>query len=92
MLGFPNVEALFSKAVISTVLSSNPAPFMIGLVSILKLLLMISSIWWFVLLIRNAEFTYRKHRTNTFYKYLAKLAVTGVITFVIMLIIQSIIS
>tara|TARA_Y100000310_G_C20543324_1_gene744387 strand:- start:158 stop:496 length:339 start_codon:yes stop_codon:yes gene_type:complete len=80
VLGFPNINKIFTEEVIKIVME-NPSQIMIFLVSIIKILLVIGSVAWLFQLIKNIEITYRTKSDNVFQNYLLKLAVTGILTF-----------
>lgn len=80
VLGFPNINNIFTEEVIKIVME-NPSQVMIILVSIIKILLVIGSVTWLFQLIKNMEITYRTKSDNVFHNYLLKLVITGIFTF-----------
>ena len=58
VLGFPNINKIFTKEIINIIIE-NSSQIIIFLVSIIKILLVISSIAWLIQLIRDMEITYK---------------------------------
>jgi len=83
MLGIPDINEVFTREIIK-VASVNPTLFAIILISVLKIALVLASLAWLFQLAKNIEFTYNNHSENTFYKYLLKLVLTGLIAFIVM--------
>jgi len=90
VLGFPNINKIFTEEIINIVMQ-NPSQIMIILVSIIKVLLVISSITWLMQLVRNIEITHRTKSERVFQSYLLKLILTGIVAFFVMMILKNII-
>ena len=91
VLGFPDINKIFTEEIIKIVME-NPTYIMIILVSIIKIILIISSIIWLIQLVKNIEITYRTKSERVFQYYLLTLILTGIVTFIVMLILKRSIS
>lgn len=83
MLGIPDINEIFTEEIVKIV-SQNPTPLLIWVVSLLKITLIILSITWIFQLANNVQFTYEHHNEKTFNYFLFKLVATAIITFIVM--------
>ena len=81
VLGLPDINKIFTEEIINFTLN-NPMPFLVPLISVLKILLVIGSIYWLIQLIQNIEITYRTKSPNIFQNYIMKLIITGFLTLI----------
>lgn len=88
MLGFPNINKVFTEEIIRVALIDSTLTAII-IISILKIALALSSIAWLFQLLKNIEFTYQFHSEDIFNIYMLKLVITAIITFIIMRLILS---
>ena len=89
-LGLPNINKVFTEEIIKIVMQNQTAT-MILLVSILKIVLVISSIIWLIKLIKNIEITYNTKSKSAFENYVLTLVLTAVLTSIVMLFVKRII-
>ncbi len=90
VLGIPDIKKIFTEEIIKIVMES-PSQIMIILVSILKIILVISSVYWLIQLGKNIEITHNTKSKGAFEYYLLKLVLTGLVTFIIMILLKRII-
>jgi hypothetical protein len=90
VLGVPDINKIFTEDIIKMVME-NPSQIIIILVSIIKILLVISSIIWLIQLVKNIDITYKTRSSDVFQNYLITLILTGIITFILMIFLKKII-
>ena len=90
ILGFPNITKIFTEEVIKIVMES-PSQIMIILVSILKIFLVISSVYWLIKLGKNIEITYNTKSKEAFKNYILKLVLTGIVTLIVIILAKKIV-
>ena len=85
VLVIPDLDVLFTEEIIKIVMQ-DPSAIMIILVSILKIILILSSVIWLIQLIKNIEFTHRTKSKDVFVNFLFTLALTAVLAFIVSII------
>ncbi|MAG78738.1 hypothetical protein CL616_05230 [archaeon] len=88
--GFPDINRIFTEEIIKLVMK-NPSSIMILLVSILKILLVLASIYWLIQLIKNISLTHTTKSKVAFQNYFFELILTVLITLILMIAIKIVI-
>ena len=79
-IGLPN----FNRLIIDTLIKGiNKISWFMEILLIFKAVLAITSFYWIYKLVKNIDFTYRKHTKWVFERYLKNLLITGIIIFVL---------